>query len=70
MAESIFEKSLKSREMDQETKKAIVGLKSKKQPERIDLSLPADAKKKFLKFCVANGTTASRQLRDWIKEFC
>lgn len=70
MAESIFEKSLREREKDQEAKKALNGLESKKVPDRISLSLPADCKQKYLKYCEDHYTTPSAQLRMWIDQNC
>lgn len=71
MAESIFEKSLKAREMDQEQKKVGIGLQEAPvRSEKIYLSLPADCKELFVNYCKENHTTASAQLRAWIYEFC
>jgi len=68
---SIFHSEIANRNNDQETKKAdIGGIESKKVPERINLSLPADCKKKFLDYCKNHYTTPSSQLRAWIDENC
>lgn len=70
MSESIFEKELKEREKDQETKKAMNGLESSNVPDRIFLSLPSDCKKKYLNYCKAHYISASAQLRQWIDMYC
>ena len=70
MAESIFEKSLREREKDQELKKAANGLKAKKYSEQIHLSIPADCKERFLKYCEDHYTSPSAQLRAWIDQSC
>ena len=70
MAESIFEKSLRERTKDQEAKKAAIGLKSKNVPDRISLSLPADCKQKYLKYCEEHYISPSAQLRAWIDQHC
>ena len=70
MAESIFEKSLREREKDQETKKALNGLDAKRVPDRISLSLPSDCKQKFLKYCENHYISPSAKLRMWIDQYC
>lgn len=70
MAESIFEKSLKEREKDQEAKKAAIGLESRAVPDRISLSLPLDCKQKYLDYCKAHYISPSAQLRAWIDAYC
>ena len=70
MAESIFDRDLKKREQDQESKKASNGLEAKKTIEQIHLSIPVEYKEKFTNYCKAHYTTPSAQLRVWIDKFC
>lgn len=70
MAQTIFSQAMNEREKDQETKKAMNGLGSKKQSEQIHLSIPADCKEKFTNYCKAHYTSPSAQLRAWIDQFC
>lgn len=70
MNESIFEQSLKNREKEQEKIKAANGLKSKAVPEKINLSLPADCKAKYLAYCKNHYISPSAQLRQWIDQYC
>ena len=70
MSESIFDKALRERQADQEAKKASNGLEAKNVPSRISLSLPADAKEKYINYCKAHYTTPSAQLRAWIDQNC
>lgn len=70
MNETVFTKDLREREDDQETKKAMNNLEAKNIPSRISLSLPADAKEKYLNYCKAHYTTPSAQLRAWIDQNC
>ena len=70
MKESIFEKSLKEREKEQESIKSALGLESKVYPDRISISLPSDCKEKLLKHCKKNYMSPSAQIRCWISQYC
>ena len=70
MADSIFDKSRAQRAKDQEAKKQDIGLEAKDAPERINLSLPASCKNKFINYCQAHYISPSAQLRAWIDQNC
>lgn len=73
MAESIFEKSLKERQKNQEEIKAAVGLDSEAElvtMERMYFRIPSDLKVKFTDYCKRNYITPSAQLRLWIAQNC
>ena len=70
MAESIFEKNLKDRANDQQSKAVGCGLEKKSELEQIHLSIPADLKEKFVEYCDKNRIKPSTQLRMWILEHC
>lgn len=70
MAESVFERSLNNRKKEQEAIKAANGLESEKITEQMHFTIPADLKRKFIKYCEENYITPSAQLRIWIAQNC
>jgi hypothetical protein len=70
MGESVFAKNIKSREVDQEIIKASNNLEAKQIYDQIHLSIPAEHKERFLKYCQEHYVKPSFQLRTWIEKYC
>ena len=69
-AKSFFDTYEDNSEKEHEKNKERAGIESKAKVEKLNLSLPADAKDKFMSYCEKHYTKPSAQLRAWIDLYC